>query len=277
MSKELIKIITIEKGKRLVSARELHDFLEVGRDFTTWIKGRIDKYDFIESEDYAITNSFHQNGGKGGRPEKDYIITTDMAKELCMIENNPLGREARRYFIECEKKLQEVSKRAVLLETIYNGGQEAVIASKELTDMEVAEATKPLLNKIDEQETVIEDREEQLRKQKPIMDFAETVYKEADNILVREMAKLVSDEGFSIGEKRLYKVLREWGWILKGGTEPSQKAIDNNIFVVEEKLVKNVYSKNIVTRTTKVTGKGQILIIDRLRREGFIKPKNKDE
>ena len=74
MGNELIKIKN-DNGKQLVSARELHEFLEVGRDFTTWIKGRISKYDFIENEDFTVVESFHQNGGKGGRPEKDYIIT----------------------------------------------------------------------------------------------------------------------------------------------------------------------------------------------------------
>ena len=129
--------------------------------------------------------------------------------------------------------------------------------------MEVEEATKPLLETIDKQG-------EQLEKQKPIIDFAETVYKKADNILVREMAKLICDEGVIIGEKKLYKQLRNWGWILKGTTEPSQKAMEMKIFVVEEKSIKDVYGKKRVTRTTKVTGKGQILIIDRLKREGIL-------
>lgn len=62
--KELIKITTNEEGKQLVSARELHEFLEVGRDFTTWIKGRIKKYEFVEDVDFTIVKSFHQNGGK---------------------------------------------------------------------------------------------------------------------------------------------------------------------------------------------------------------------
>lgn len=95
MNKELIKI----NNDGLVSARELHEFLEVGRDFTTWIKGRIEKYDFAEGVDFTIMESFHQNGGKGGRPEKDYIITIDMAKELSMVENNEKGKQARQYFV----------------------------------------------------------------------------------------------------------------------------------------------------------------------------------
>lgn len=73
---------------QIISARELHEFLEVKRDFTTWIKGRIEKYNFIENEDFQMTSLIHQIGGiKGGdRKSKDYLIAMDMAKELSMIE-----------------------------------------------------------------------------------------------------------------------------------------------------------------------------------------------
>lgn len=109
---ELIKITTNESGVNCVSARELHEGLEVKRDFTTWIKGRITKYNFEENTDFTIMNLAHQNGGAswGGNNKLDYIITVDMAKELCMVENNDLGRKFRKYFIACEKKLQEVQQ-----------------------------------------------------------------------------------------------------------------------------------------------------------------------
>lgn len=112
---ELIKITTNESGVNCVSARELHEGLEVKRDFTTWIKGRITKYNFEENTDYIKVSLIHQNGGiKNGRggdtKSVDYIITVDMAKELCMVENNDLGRKFRKYFIACEKKLQEVQQ-----------------------------------------------------------------------------------------------------------------------------------------------------------------------
>ncbi|WP_294406053.1 antA/AntB antirepressor family protein [uncultured Clostridium sp.] len=98
---ELIKIITNEQGQKLVSAKELHEFLGVKSKFADWIKNRINKYGFIENVDFATLSKNLENGGK----EKDYIITIDMSKELSMVENNDKGREARRYFIECEKRL----------------------------------------------------------------------------------------------------------------------------------------------------------------------------
>ena len=106
---ELIKITTNESGVNCVSARELHEGLEVKRDFTTWIKGRITKYNFEENTDYIVFTKMGENP-QGGRPQQDYIITVDMAKELCMVENNDLGRKFRKYFIACEKKLQEVQQ-----------------------------------------------------------------------------------------------------------------------------------------------------------------------
>ncbi len=96
---------------QLVDARLLHSFLEVGRDFSNWIKGRIQDYGFIEQEDY-ISDRFSPNSAKtsplGGRPNVDYFLTLDMAKELAMIERTPRGRQARRYFIECERQLRRL-------------------------------------------------------------------------------------------------------------------------------------------------------------------------
>lgn len=93
----------------VVNARPLHAFLKVGRDFTTWIKQRISKYKFVENEDFRVFTDSGENL-LGGRPSTEYLITLDVAKELCMVENNHKGREARRYFIHCEKLAFEAIK-----------------------------------------------------------------------------------------------------------------------------------------------------------------------
>jgi len=105
---ELIKITTNEDGSQVVSARELHKFLESRRDFSNWIKDRIEKYGFIENQDYQLLNNFGEQTGRGGHNKKEYALTLDTAKEISMVEGNEKGRQARRYFIECEKKLREV-------------------------------------------------------------------------------------------------------------------------------------------------------------------------
>lgn len=86
-----------------VDARTLHSFLEVGKVFAAWITDRIDQYGFIENADYVVFSETGKNPS-GGRPAKEYAITLDMAKELSMVERNEKGKEARQYFIECERR-----------------------------------------------------------------------------------------------------------------------------------------------------------------------------
>lgn len=81
-------------------ARQLHAFLENGDAFANWIADRIRQYDFVEGVDYVT----YLENAKKGRPSREYAITLDMAKELSMVERNERGKEARRYFIECEKR-----------------------------------------------------------------------------------------------------------------------------------------------------------------------------
>lgn len=99
------------------NARDLHKFLQVGRDFTTWIKVRIEKYGFVEGEDYQVVENLSspKRGSSNSRQRlmTDYYITLDMAKELAMVENNEVGRKVRRYFIEVEKRaIKELEMRA---------------------------------------------------------------------------------------------------------------------------------------------------------------------
>ncbi|MGL9721761.1 antA/AntB antirepressor family protein [Symbiopectobacterium sp.] len=104
MSKEN-KLIAIETNSingetvQTINARALHEFLKVGKDFTTWIKDRISQYEFVENQDYVIVDNL--SSPKSGsaksrqRPMKDYYISIDMAKELSMVERNEKGKEAR--------------------------------------------------------------------------------------------------------------------------------------------------------------------------------------
>lgn len=87
-----------------VNARELHAFLDVGKVFAAWISERIEKYGFAEDVDYVVTVS--KTGIRSNVLQKDYHLSLDMAKELAMVERNDKGREARRYFIECERRLK---------------------------------------------------------------------------------------------------------------------------------------------------------------------------
>ena len=86
-----------------VNAKELHEFLEVRSKFADWIKNRISEYDFTVNQDFTTVSKNLENGGRS----IDYYITLDMAKELAMVERTEKGKQARQYFIECERKLRE--------------------------------------------------------------------------------------------------------------------------------------------------------------------------
>ncbi|ENT6300740.1 antA/AntB antirepressor family protein [Escherichia coli] len=89
----------------LVNARDLHTFLGVGKRFASWITERIEEYGFVENQDYIAISQKREIGY--GRGKKDYHLTLDTAKETAMVERNEKGRQIRRYFIECEKKLRQ--------------------------------------------------------------------------------------------------------------------------------------------------------------------------
>lgn len=115
---ELIKI-TKHEGNSAVSARELHTFLEVQTKFTTWIERRIEEYGFVENQDFLCLSqnweTQRKDGQRGIVVGKEYAISIDMAKELSMVEKTEKGKQARRYFIECEKRLRETPKSLTLL------------------------------------------------------------------------------------------------------------------------------------------------------------------
>lgn len=135
MSQQLIPVFNGEldgRAQQLCDARDLHSFLAVGRDFSTWIKERIGQYGFIEGEDFLpfLAKSYVAEGDicspdsgsksgvcspdsaskterRGGHNRTDYHLTLDMAKELAMVENNDQGRQVRRYFIDMERQARE--------------------------------------------------------------------------------------------------------------------------------------------------------------------------
>lgn len=116
------QLINIQEtdGVQTVNARELHAFLEVGKDFSTWMVDRIRQYGFEQGTDYSPELG---NNGQRGKPRTEYHLSLDMAKELSMVERNAKGRFARQYFIECEKrlvqsgpKLRELEQRVEALE-----------------------------------------------------------------------------------------------------------------------------------------------------------------
>lgn len=123
---ELIKTIKKDDGTIPVSGRELHDFLEVGKDFSNWFKDMA-SYGFEEGKDFS---PFSAKTPNGGRPRIEYVMTLDMAKEISMIQRNEKGKQARQYFIEVEKRYKQAQIDMTNLSPETRMAEEGVTKSK---------------------------------------------------------------------------------------------------------------------------------------------------
>jgi len=105
LADEILPVYETNTGEKIVNARELHEKMMVGKDFTSWIKNRIDQYGFTENEDYFLTLT--KIGERKNVTRHDYFLTLDTAKEIAMVQNNEAGRAIRKYFIEVEKRFRQ--------------------------------------------------------------------------------------------------------------------------------------------------------------------------
>lgn len=226
---ELLKV-NYEADRITLSARELHKFLELSERFSNWFE-RMKQYGFVENQDYLGRKVFNT---LAKQELQDYEITLDMAKEISMIQRNEKGKEARQYFIEVEKQWNSPEK------IIARG----LIESKKM----------------------IENLNKQIVEMRPKALFADAVSTSKESILIGQLAKLIKQNGYEIGQNRLFQWLRENGYLIKGGSrynQPTQKAMDLGLFEVKERTVTNPDGSIRITLTTKVTGKGQIYFVNK--------------
>ena len=231
---ELIKV-TYENDRPAVSARDLHEFLEVETDFRHWFP-RMCEYGFSEGQDFnAVKNDRVQMEGSRmvTRTVDDAILSIDMAKELCMLQRNEKGKIARQYFIKLEKDWNSPEK--VMARALQ-------IAEKKIKNLEAkAEADKPKVL------------------------FADAVSSSHSSILVGDLAKLLRQNGVEIGQNRLFRFLREKGYLCSHGERynlPTQRSMDRGWFQVKETTINQPDGSIRITRTVKVTGKGQQYFIN---------------
>lgn len=149
---ELIKVTQNEKGEQLVSGRELHEFLGVKTRYNDWFL-RMCEYGFVENTDYITITQKKVTAQGNETSYTDHAISLSMAKELSMIQRNKKGKEARLYFIECEKQLKNntptITEEQKLVLSIYAGGVEAVEATKALVQLKTKELQKTIEYKED--------------------------------------------------------------------------------------------------------------------------------
>ena len=231
------KLIKVNLDTQMVSARELHEMLNIKSNFTTWFQ-RMADYGFIEQVDFVTCFPNLESEKHGGQNKVDYEITIDMAKQICMIQRTPEGKAIRQYLIDLEKA--------------WN--------TPELVMARGLQASQRLLEKKDE---IIKSLTAENEKMLPKAIFADAVTASDTSILMRELSKFLKQSGVEIGEKRLWKWMREHGYILKHSTQPSQRAMEQGLFEVMERTFMRGDKPAVVTSTTKVTGKGQLFFANK--------------
>ena len=232
---ELLKV-NYDNDRITLSARELHEFLEVKTSFKDWFP-RMCEYGFNESQDFNPLKN-EQVRLEGNRQVKrtvqDYEITLDMAKEISMIQRSDKGKEVRQYFLELERR--------------WNSPEAVMNRALEYSRKQV----KALM--------------EENKELKPKALFADAVSASNESILIGQLAKLIRQNGYEIGQNRLFEWMRENEYLIKKGeryNQPTQKSMDLGLFEVKERTITNPDGSTRITLTTKVTGKGQVYFINK--------------
>lgn len=238
---ELIKV-TVKNDQQLVSARDLHKGLELSNRFSKWVNQNFKEFE--EGEDFTSVpgGTVVQSGNGTVRKYDDYALTIDMAKQLCMMSHTELGRKYRKYFIELERK--------------WNDPQEVVKRGYAILQNENAQL------KIEN-----EQMGKRIQQDKPKVIFANAVSVSDTTILVGELAKILKQNGVNIGATRLFAWLRENGYLIsRKGTDwnmPTQRSMELGLFEIKETTITHSDGHTTISKTTKVTGKGQQYFINK--------------
>lgn len=231
---ELIKTHESDNGQVLVNGRELHEFLEVGTQYTKWIE-RMKEYGFDENIDFTTLSQKRLTAQGNSTTYIDHAITLDMAKEISMIQRTDKGKQARQYFLQIEK--------------LWNS-----------PEMVMKRALEYAQNQVDQLK--LENQE-----MKPKALFADAVSASHTSILVGELAKLISQNGVNIGQNRLFQWLRGEGFLISRKGEsynmPSQYSMDLGLMEIKERSIVNGDGSTRLTRTPKITGKGQQYFVNK--------------
>lgn len=222
-----------------VSARELHKSLEISKRFSAWFE--TNSQGFIENEYFTsvLSGTVVNNGAH--REIQDYSLSVDMAKHICLMSRTEKGKECRQYLIDLEKA--------------WNTPEQVFARALKMADQTIAklkDTNKFLAEKIEA------DR--------PKTIFADAVSASYTSILIGDLAKLICQNGYQIGQKRLFQWMRDNGYLMVSGSSrnmPKQKYVEQGLFEIKESNVQNPDGSVRITRTTKVSGKGQLYFVNK--------------
>lgn len=228
---ELIKI-NYETEQPTVSARELHKALAIEKRFSAWFE--TNSQGFVEGEDFTsvLTGTVVNNGAH--RELQDYKLSVDMAKHICLMSRTDKGKQCRQYLIDIEKAWNT-------------------------PELVMARGLKAAQQMIADQSKIIE-------RMKPKEIFADAVATSKQSILIGQLAKLICQNGHEIGQQRLFRWMRDNGYLMKHGSNynmPMQRYVEQGLFEIKESAVTNPDGSVRMTKTTVVTGKGQVYFINK--------------
>lgn len=235
------ELTNVNNDLQTISARELHERLNINSNFTTWFR-RMTEYGFEEGFDFFPK----KEESTGGRPSTDFDISIDMAKQICMIQRTPEGKQVRQYLIDLEKA--------------WNTPEQVMARALRIADKTISSLT------IENNKLAAENEA-----MKPKALFAESVQASQTTILIGELAKILRGNGVNIGAKRLFEWMRKQGYLInRKGSDwnmPTQRAMDLGLFKIKETVVTHASGNTTINKTTKVTGKGQVYFVNKLTKE----------
>ena len=216
----------------------------IGND-TSQIKKLLDKID----EDEKVRNNITTLGGI----QNTWFVTEDGLYELLMQSRKPIAKAFKK---EVKKILKDIRT---------TGGY--IVGQENLSDDELLErAVMVAQRKIKERDKEIAYQKEQIAEMQPKAIFADAVSSSSNSILIRDMAKLLKQNGVDIGEKRLFEYLRNNGYLIKRPgadyNSPTQKSMELGLFEIKETVVAHTNDTRI-HKTSKITGKGQRYFINK--------------
>ena len=248
MENNLIPITTASIGgdqQQGVNARDLHQFLEVGKDFSNWIKDRINQFDFVEGVDFVKTQDLSSpnlaNAKSRAQVRIEYILTLNMAKELSMVERNEKGKQVRQYFIQCEKQLKVAQQQFAIPQTY-------------------AEALRLAADKEEENQRLKVKIEEDA----PKVEFTDAVISTGEEETITGASKILG-----ISPRKFFDWLRQRGYLYLQSNQATQRSIDSGWMVVR---FARILTKNSVEQKAypHVTGKGLYFFYQKLRNENLV-------
>lgn len=234
------EVLKVDFDTQMISARELYKALEVSKRFSAWFESN--SKGFIDGEDFIGVYLKVQGNQYGGEQDlQDYNMTVDMAKHICLMSRTDKGKQCRQYLIDLEKA--------------WNTPEQVMARALKLADRTIDKLKS-------DNKALTADNE----RMKPKEIFADAVSTSQTSILVGDLAKLIGQNGVQIGQNRLFAWLRDNGYLIKSGERrhmPTQKSIELGLFEAKERTINNPDGSVRLTRTTKVTGKGQVYIVNK--------------